>query len=182
MVTPEASVSARAAFGSALEIARKAGLDALTIDAIHMFAFVDTAPADLLRWAREAVAVVQASDQPAAKRCEPSIRNNLGYALHRLGRDEEALAQLQVALRLREARGDASAIRGARWMVAWTLRPLKRSDEALAIQLRPEREGDAAGEPDPYVFEELETLYRERGDAQRAGHYADRLGEARTRK
>ena len=66
------------------------------------------------------------------------------------------------------------AIRTARWMVAWTLRALQRQDEALALQLRLEHENDAAGEPDVYVFEELEILYRERGDAERATHYAAR--------
>jgi hypothetical protein len=59
-------------------------------------------------------------------------------------------------------------------MVAWTLRALQRKDEALALQLGLEQENDAAGEPDVYVFEELEILYRERGDADRAAHYAAR--------
>ncbi len=49
---------------------------------------------------------------------------------------------------------------------------LGRLDEALAIQLRLERECEAANAPDRYVFEELEILYRERGDRSRAGHYA----------
>ena len=49
-------------------------------------------------------------------------------------------------------------------MVAWTLRALGRMDEALDIQLRLEHECEAAGAPDPYVFEELEILYRARND------------------
>ena len=59
-------------------------------------------------------------------------------------------------------------------MIAWTLRALKKTDDALAIQLRLEREGDEAKQPDPYVFEELETLYREKGDVARATFYASR--------
>ena len=43
-------------------------------------------------------------------------------------------------------------------MIAWTLRALGRLNEALEIQPRLEREYDEAGEPDPYVFEELELL------------------------
>lgn len=43
-------------------------------------------------------------------------------------------------------------------MVAWTPRALNRTDEALNIQLRLEREADAAKQP-AYVFEELELLY-----------------------
>jgi hypothetical protein len=46
--------------------------------------------------------------------------------------------------------------------------------EALAIQLRLEKECDATGEPDPYVFEELEHLYRALQDTERADFYAAR--------
>ncbi len=172
--TAEAKAMARSAFGEALALARAAGLDGLAIDAIHMFAFIDTAPADQLKWALQALAVVEASTQPAAKAWEASIRNNLGMALHGLGRFDEALVQFKQALVVRERGGNAERVRIAQWMVAWTLRALKRDDEALAIQLRLESEGDAAGQPDPYVFEELEILYRGKGDTQRATSYAER--------
>jgi hypothetical protein len=59
-------------------------------------------------------------------------------------------------------------------MVARTLRSLQRHDDALAIQLGLEREFDAAGQTDPYLFEELEALYRARGDANKAEHYKAR--------
>lgn len=173
-LTPEALAAARQAFTQALASARAAGLDALAIDAVHMFAFVDKAPADQLRWGEEALAVALASQQPDARRWEPSIRNNIGYALHQLGRFDEALAQFQQALALRERGTNAEATRVARWMVAWTLRSLGRIDEALAIQLALEQQGEAAGQPDPYVFEELEALYRAKGDAAQAQRYADR--------
>lgn len=172
--TDETRARARAAYETALATAREGALDGLAIDALHMLAFVDTAPADQLKWAQAALDVVEASSQPAAKRWEASLRNNLGYALHQLGRFDPALTQFRLALALRERQGDAPSIRVAYWMIAWTLRALRRPDEALAIQLRLEREGDAAGQPDPYVFEELEILYRERGDEERAQHYAQR--------
>lgn len=163
---------ARARFESALSTARAAKLDALAIDAIHMLAFVDTAPADQRKWAQAALAVVEASDQAAAKKWEASVRNNLGYALHQLGQYEEALVQFKQALAIRDRGTNAVATRTAHWMIAWTLRALKRNDEALAIQLRLEREGELAKQPDPYVFEELEILYRDKGDTDRAAHYA----------
>jgi tetratricopeptide (TPR) repeat protein len=172
--TPEARALARAQFAKAEAIARAARLDALAIDALHMQAFVDTAPAEQLKWAQAALQVLAASSQPDARRWEASLRNNLGYALHQLGRYDEALTQFRRALALRERGTDARATRAARWMVAWTLRALGRTDEALAIQLRLAQEGDAAGQPDPYVFDELQTLYRERGDAARADFYASR--------
>jgi len=59
-------------------------------------------------------------------------------------------------------------------MVAWTLRALGRTDEALDTQKALEQACEAAGAPDPYVFEELETLYRAKGNAERADHYAAR--------
>jgi tetratricopeptide (TPR) repeat protein len=172
--TAESRLRARQAFDAALQTARGAGLDGLAIDAIHMFAFIDTGAADQLEWARKAMEVVQASSQADARRWEASIRNNLGVALHQLGRHEQALAEFQAALAIRERQGQAEAIRVAHWMIAWTLRSLGRIDEALAIQLRLEQENDAAGAPDRYVFEELEALYRARGEGAQADRYAAR--------
>ncbi len=172
--TPEANAQARAAYLQALELARSERLDGLAVDALHMLAFVDTAPADQLKWGREALAVALASTQPAARKWEASLRNNVGYALHQLGQYDAALAEFERALVLREEGGNAEATRSARWMVAWTLRALGRADEALALQLRLERECEAANEPDAYVFEELELLYRARGDEAQAIRYADK--------
>ena len=174
-VSPEDKALARAAYEQALATARQGQLDGLAIDAIHMLAFVDTAPADQLKWAEAALTVVQTSSQPAAKRWEGSIRNNIGYALHQLGRYDEALTQFQQAKAIRVRGGDLEALRVADWMVAWTLRALVRHDEALAIQLRLEHERDAAGTPSRYVFEELAHLYRALGDDERIQHYAKRL-------
>ena len=126
------------------------------------------------KWAQEALALVEASTQPAAKRWEASLRNNAGYALHQLGRYEEALGQFKQAVVLRSRGTDTQATRVAHWMVAWTLRAMGRADEALEIQLGLEREGEAAGKPDPYVFEELELLYRAKGDERRAAEYSNK--------
>jgi tetratricopeptide (TPR) repeat protein len=172
--TPEALTQARAAFSAAFALAKEAPHDGLAIDALHMLAFVDTAPQDQLKWAGQALAVAEASSDPAAKKWRASLRNNIGYALHQLGRYDEALAQFEQALALRELGSNAEAKRVAQWMVAWTLRSLTRIEEALAIQLRLEQECDLVGAPDPYVFEELEHLYRAKGDAARANYYANR--------
>lgn len=178
LVTPEAKAQARRAFDRALEISRPARLDALAIDAIHMLAFVDEAPAEQLKWGQAALSIALSSDQPEARRWEASIRNNVGYALHQLSRYDEALGQFRQALAIRERGTNADATRIARWMVAWTLRSLGRDDEALQIQLALEQDADAAGKPDPYVLEELEALYRAKGDLPRAQHYAERRSAA----
>ncbi len=175
--TPESAAAGRVQFERAWATAREAGLDSLAIDAIHMLAFIDTAPADQMKWAQAALAVVTASSQPDAQRWEAPVRHNLGFALHQLGRFDEALDQFQQAASVRARGTDAGATRVAWWMVAWTLRALNRLDEAVAMQSRLETECDQAGEPDPYVFEELETLHRQRGDLEQAQHYASRRAD-----
>jgi tetratricopeptide (TPR) repeat protein len=178
-LSPHAKAMARDAYNRALTIAQKAGLDALAIDAVHMFAFVDTDPEDGIRWADEGLKIVRASKQPAAKGWEASLRNNRGYALQRLGRYDEALADFRLALAVREQQGRPRGIRIAHWRIAHTLRLMQRLDEAREIQLRLEREWDADGQPDPYVFEELEAIYKAEGNAERAAHYAARLKASR---
>lgn len=171
--------AARAAFTQALATARAGGLDALAIDAIHMFAFVDTGAPAAERRAREALAIATTSPQPAARRWEASIRNNLGVALNTQGRHAEALAEFERTVELRRAAGaSAETLRIAQWMVAHTLRQLKRHDEALAILLPQARELEAAGRADRYVHEELEAIYRARGETELAEQQARRRAAA----
>jgi tetratricopeptide (TPR) repeat protein len=173
-ITPEAAAEARRAYETALRLAQESRLDGLAVDAIHMFAFLDPAPAEQLKWGLAALDVALATSQPAAQRWEATARHNVGIALHQLARFDEALPQFERARVLREQGGDADAIHVAHWMVGWTLRSLKRTDEALTIQRRLEQAADAAGKPDHHVFAELEALFRERGDASKADYYADR--------
>jgi tetratricopeptide (TPR) repeat protein len=171
--TSDAKERARKAYTQAFEIAKQARLDGLAVDALHMLAFVDIEPADQLKWGRAALEIAQKSSQPSAKSWEAPLRNNVGDALYQLGRYEEALVQFKQAVALREKGTDAQGTRIAYWMVGRALRALNRTDEALEIQLRLERERQAAGTSSPYVFEELELLYRAKGDERRAGHYAE---------
>ena len=170
---------ARPLYMRAFELARDARLDRLAIDALHMMVMVDTAPAAQLAWNEKAIAYMEASAQPEARKWEGSLRNNVGYAYHLAGRYDEALAQYRLSLAAYEREGRAPAVRIAWWMIARTHRAQGKTQEALAIQLRLEREFDAAGEPDPYVYEELETLYRQAGDAARADGYAAKLKASR---
>jgi tetratricopeptide (TPR) repeat protein len=166
---------ARTAFTNAFELAQAAKLDALAVDALHMMGFVDTSPEELLAWNQKTLAYIEASHDPEARRWEGSLRNNLGYALHQVGRLEEALEQFKLALAVREKQGETRGIRIARWMIAWTLRGLGRFDDALEIQLRLEREWDADGRPDPYVYEELTALYRATENIELAERYRAKL-------
>lgn len=173
--TPETRQRARVAFEQALAISKQAKLDAVTIDALHMFVFVDTAPEDQLRWNLQALSIVDASADPAARRWEASIRSNTGEALVELGRYDEALMHFRKALALREQGSNAAVTRDARWHVARILRLQNHIDQALAIQQRIEREAEAAQQPRVYIFEELELLHHAKGEIERAEHYARRV-------
>lgn len=172
--TPESRRVARDAFSTAIKISREAKLDALTVDALHMFVFVDTAPADQLKWNEEALAVIAASEQPDAKRWEASISSNAGEALYDLGRYDEAMNYFRRALFLREQSDDPRGVRDAYWHMARVLRIQGHIDDALAIQLRLERESDVAQQPRDYIYEELQLLYQAKGDASRAREYQQR--------
>lgn len=172
--TSEVKELARFPYLRAFELAQAGKLDSLAIDALHMMTFVDTAPEEQLAWNQRAAALMQASSQPEAKRWAGSLHNNTGYALHLLGRYEDALQEFFLALAAREKDGNPRSIRIAYWMIAWTLRAMGRLNEAVEIQLRLEKEWDEAGEPDPYVFEELEHLYRALNDREKANAYAAR--------
>ncbi|MBC7602447.1 MAG: hypothetical protein H7255_07275 [Ramlibacter sp.] len=169
--TTEARDKARAAYERVVAVAMPAGLEGLAIDAYHMLAFVDKDSLDQIAWNNRGLAIALASNKPAAKGWEATLRNNTGYELHRLGRDEEALVEFRKALVLREQGTNAYMTHVAHWMIGMTLRSLGRIDDALAIQLRLEKERGAANDPDEYVFEELEAIYRAKGDEAKAQHY-----------
>jgi len=172
--TPEARESARSAYMHAFELAQNGKLDALAIDALHMMPFIDTSPQEQIDWNRKAISVMQASSQPEAKKWAGSLHNNIGYALHLAGQYDDALAEFKLALAAHEKNGKTGPIRIAHWMIAWTLRALGKTKEAIEIQLRLEKECDEARDPDPYVFEELELLYQAINDTEKAEYYAAR--------
>lgn len=167
-LTAETKAAARQAFAEARRLAEEARLDDLAIDAIHMEAFLDPAPEAQERCARAALAVVERSDQPRARRWEASVRHNLGYALLQQQRPDEALREFTLARELRAKAGKPGPRRVADWMVARTLRALNRHAEARDIQLRLEREWAADGKPSPYVYDELVHLHRALGDEAQA--------------
>ena len=181
-VDEAAKAEARRSWQQALQLARQAQLDDLAIDAIHMFAFIDTTPAQQQQWAEEALAVVLSSTQAAAQRWQASVRNNLGYALQLQGRHVEALTQFQQALALRRTAGNAHNTLVAGYMVAHSLRLQGRGEEALVMQQQLLRDSEALGAADPYVLDELALLHRARGDAAQADAAAERAARVRAGK
>lgn len=151
---PEAS---RPHVDAAAAAARDAGHDVLLVDALHMVALV--APADEQPAVHaEALRVARASTDQAARDWDASLLNNIGMGHADAGDFATALGVFEEALAARERIGDPARTRVARWMVAWSLRHLGRTDEALTIQQALKAELDAAGESDPYVDEELTLL------------------------
>jgi tetratricopeptide (TPR) repeat protein len=154
-------------FLAALTEAQTAGLDHLAADAAHMLAIIGTAE-EQIAWARRALDIASASEDPRARTWIGSAANNLGWTLHHLDRHDEAQEQFETALRARMTEGDAARIRVARWTVARGLRALNRPQEALAIQT----ELAATGPEDGYVEEELgELLLAVDGRDEAASHF-----------
>lgn len=165
---------ARSAYMRAAELAQNGKLDSLAIDALHMMTFVDTAPEEQIEWNRKAIALMKSSSQQDARKWAGSLHNNMGYALYLLERYDDALVEFKLALSANEQDGNPQKIRVAHWMIAWTLRALGQLNEAIEIQLRLEKECDEVGEPDPYVLEELELLYKALNNKEKAEFYATR--------
>jgi hypothetical protein len=164
----------RPLFVEAYERAHAAGLEALAADALHMVALAESALDGRLEWNRKALAYARAARDPKARIWQGPILNNLASDLRGAGRLEESLATFRESLRAYEAAGRERGVRIARWQVANVLRLMGRADEALAIQLALEADNAAAGQPDRYVFEELEKLHAARGDEAKAALYREK--------
>jgi tetratricopeptide (TPR) repeat protein len=151
---PEAS---RPHFAAAASRARTAGLEELHLDAHHMLAII-APPEDQVRAHEEALGAARAASDPAARNWDASLLNNLGMTYADAGDFTTALARFQEALAARERIGVDARTREAKWMIAWALRNLGRTEEALAMQRALKIELDAAGASDQYVAEELAIL------------------------
>lgn len=144
-------------FRAALSAADAAGLEALAIDAGHMVALTLTGT-DQADYTARLLERARAATDPAARAWSASILNNLGMTYSELGSWELALSTFEEALAERRTGSDAEATDAARWMVAWALRNLGRTDEALAQQRALKADLVAAGREDPYVDEEIALL------------------------
>lgn len=153
---PEAS---RPHFEAAEQTAARAELDALRVDAVHMQALVAD-PADQLAINHRALELAFHSRVQEARDWDASLLTNIGMVHADRGDFGEALASFEQALAARERVGDPERLRVARWMVAWALRNLGHTRDALTMQRELKAELDAAGRTDPHVDEELDLLTR----------------------
>ncbi len=151
--------AARPHFDAAERAAAAAHLDVVRIDAIHMQALVAD-PGDRIAINERALEPACFSPDPAARDWDASLLNNIGMVHADAGDFAEALAVFEQALAARERIGHADDLRVARWMVAWALRNLGHTTDALTMQRELKAELDAAGRTDPHVDEELDLLTR----------------------
>ena len=119
-----------------------------------MLAIVEP-PASAAQWTKRGVELARASTDAKARGLLPALLNNHAWNLFEERKYEEALAAFREAETAWHATGRQPQGRIATWSVARALRALKRHDEALQLQTRLEREWQAAGGADGYVFEEI---------------------------
>ena len=144
-------------FVAAEQTAHAAGLDALRIDALHMQALV-APPEQQIAINERGLEIVSRSTDQAARDWDASLLTNIAMTHADAGDFATALAVFEQALAARERIGDVERIRVARWLVAWALRHLGHTTDALTMQREIKADLDAAGRHDPYVDEELALL------------------------
>lgn len=142
-------------FARAFELALEAKQDNYAVDAAHMLAIAESAPEKKMEWNLKAMTLAENSQDKKAQGWLGSLYNNTAWTYHDSQKYDQALELFKKALTFREERGEATAIRIAKWSVARTLRSQKKLDEAFEIQSQLKSELDQAGQKDVYVYEEL---------------------------
>jgi tetratricopeptide (TPR) repeat protein len=149
---------ARPLFFEAWQIAGREKITLLAIDAAHMLGIIDP-PTEAMRWNERAMALAMSSNAPRALRWRGSLANNMGHTERERGNLDTALKHFQTALVAFQLTRIDEQIRIAQWQIANTLRLQKKFDEALAMQLKLEKDMLEANAPDGYVYEEIAEIY-----------------------
>jgi tetratricopeptide (TPR) repeat protein len=161
--------AARAPFEAAMVAAQDAGMDDLAVDAAHMLA-IATGGDEAVAWNARALAMSVASADPAARRWQGSLYNNLGWTYHNRGDHEQALAMFARALAYFEAVGLVDRANIARWSIGKTYRFLGRIGEALEIHRGLLGQPGYDGTPsEGYAREEIAECLLGQGERDDAG-------------
>jgi tetratricopeptide (TPR) repeat protein len=158
-------------FAQALELADCNDDSFYAVDAAHMLG-IAAPPWERLDWNLRALAMTEKATDPRTRRWLAPLYNNIGYTYQERGDFATALDYYRKAVPAYEARGDASAVRVAHWMVARAQRSLGELDDAERTQRRLLAEYERIGEADGYVYEELAEIALARGDAAAAKPWA----------
>ncbi len=165
--------AAKPLFQEAFDLAQKHDLVVLAIDAAHMFGFSKDLD-ESLRWSDRALRIAMASELPRARRWRASLANNMGSTERDRGNLDAAMQHFETALTAHQTFSSADRVRIAHWQIGNVMRLQKRFDEALAVQLRLEKEMLAANDPDVYVYKELAAIYGALNRPTEARLYADK--------
>lgn len=166
-------------FVRAFVTADAATLERLAADALHMVALVEPQLEERIAWNRRTIEYAKRASDPRAQGWQAAALNNIGGDLREAGRLDDSLVAFREALSAYERKGRADEVRIARWQIANVLRLKGQRDDALAMQLALERDATAAGEPDPYVYDELALLHRAAGNDRLALDAAARAAQLR---
>jgi tetratricopeptide (TPR) repeat protein len=166
--------AAVALFKEALELSERdkaPGADYYRVDALHMLGIA--APLEeQLGWSEKALAEANRSTEARARGWAAALHNNIGWTYFDRGDYATALDHWHKAVPLREATGNPTTIRIAKWTVARGLRATGKLDEAKKMQLALVAETEAANAPDGYVYEELAEIAVAQGDKDAARTWA----------
>jgi tetratricopeptide (TPR) repeat protein len=163
-------------FVTAFERGIAAGAFYLAADAAHMAALAAPDDDGLRAWTTRGMELGER--EPAAAYWRGPLLNNLGWALHEQGANDEALAAFERALAIREEDPvNESAIEIARYAVAVALRTLGRPAEAADRAERAVAWSLRSGHDDPYFHLELAEDYAALGRAADAAAQARRALE-----
>ena len=149
--------TARPELEAAVAAAAAVGADEVHVDALHMLALIAKRE-EQAALHEEALGIARASAELRARDWDASLLHNIGMAHADAGEWHDALAAFENAWGARERQGDASRTRVARWMVAWAMRHLGRTSDALAMQRAIKVELEAIGDHDDVVDEEITLL------------------------
>lgn len=158
-------------FEEAWKFGLKSGLDCYAVDAAHMMAIA--APSEqVMEWNQKALALVEKSSEPKARRWRASLYNNIGWDFFSQKKYDSALAMFERAVPARIEQQQPTELRFAKWCVAKAQRMLGRLDDALTAQRALEVEWRESGEgEDGFVFEEIAECSLSKGDGAAAKHY-----------
>jgi tetratricopeptide (TPR) repeat protein len=165
-------------FLRAFELGRQRALDFHAVDAAHMMALVEKTKEKQLEWNFLAIELAKASNDPRAQDWLGSLYNNIGWTYQDAGRLEEALAIFREGVAWRESRHPGSeGLRIAKWSVGYSLRSLKRYEEAMTLQRALEAEYETLpkkGEYYGFTLQELAELFLLNGQKEEARSYFGR--------
>jgi tetratricopeptide (TPR) repeat protein len=161
---------ARPFFLEAQGLAKEVKEDFYAVDAAHMLAIIEPLEQQM-HWHEVAIEICEQSNDERTRNWLGSLYNNLGWTYHSQENYQAALAIFQKALEVRLQQNKLQEIIIAKWSIARTLRSLERYQEAVDIQLGLEKELEARGERDGYVYEELAECLLLLGQAEEAKHY-----------